>query len=387
MARRYSQQEIEALIEEFTGGRFKPDPDWVHVNVDIPIPGTCLVCGKSDCGPILSDLRRGKGFCKRCVGLESPTQEKAEELIEGYTGGRFRPHENWRYVNALTPIPGACVVCGKDDCAPTLARLQQGRGYCKRCAGQESPGQEQAEKRIGEWTDGLFAPEPGWRYENAHTPIRGTCLRCGNTECAPPFHQLRKGGGHCKRCAGQEPLTHGEALEVIAIKTEGKFKPVEGWEYENVDAPIPGTCLECGYTGCRPRISSLKADQGHCRHCSGGGFRSGEPGILYLLHHEANRLLKVGICNVGSPRIDNFSKRGWRQVDSRNFQDGAECHSVEERLHQTLAECFASLDPHPSDLADRISAASGNLYGQTEMYPLEMFEEGDLFTLDELARV
>ena len=57
---RYSQQEIEALIEEFTGERFMPDPDWVHVNVDIPIPGTCLVCGKSDCGPADStEVRSG----------------------------------------------------------------------------------------------------------------------------------------------------------------------------------------------------------------------------------------------------------------------------------------------------------------------------------------
>jgi hypothetical protein len=385
MPRRYSQQQVEDLVEEFTGGFFKPDPEWILVTVELPIPGTCLVCGNTNCGPRLYDLRRGKGFCKRCAGLESPSQERAEELINDYSDGLFRPDEGWRYVNALTPIPGTCLVCGKEDCAPRLAHLQQGRGHCKRCAGQESPSQDQAVAQVKEWTAGLFEPEPGWTYVNAHTPIRGTCLRCGKDDCAPAYHQLRKGQGYCARCAGQEPLTHEDALEIIAATTEGKFEPVAGWRYEGIDAPIPGTCLVCGYTGCRPRIWTLKVGQGYCRHCSGSGFRPDEPGILYLLHHKAHRLLKVGICNVGSPRIDNFVKRGWQEVESRRFQDGAECHSAEERLHQTLAERLARLDPPASDLAERADAAGGNLYGHTEMYPLEMFREEVALSLDDLS--
>ena len=79
-----------------------------------------------------------------------------------------------------------------------------------------------------------------------------------------------------------------------------------------------------------------------------------------------------------------MKRYGWQDVERRHFEDGAECHSIEQQLHEALGERLTVLDPPASNLDERTSAAAGNLHGQTEMYPMGMFVDKNIASLDAL---
>jgi hypothetical protein len=67
-----------------------------------------------------------------------------------------------------------------------------------------------------------------------------------------------------------------------------------------------------------------------CPFCSeGGGFNPGEPGYVYFLEHKTLRSFKVGITNVGTPRLDHFKADGWTVLNLELFSDGRHARAVE----------------------------------------------------------
>jgi hypothetical protein len=313
------------------------------------------------------------------------THNEAIDRVARFTDGMFQPSSDWVYVNALTPIPGTCLRCGHDTCHPRLADLQQGKGFCFRC-GHAKTGKarriphDEARDRIEELTSGKFEPDDDWEYENVFAPIPGRCLECGAADCLTNLHELQRRGNHCRRCSQTKETERrripvDEVLERIEAATRGMFEPDPGWVYVNSKTPIPGRCLTCGYEKCGPTLNNLSSGIGHCVRCGGGGsFDVEKPGWVYLLHHKAERLLKVGVMNEGSLRVENFESVGWVQVDAQYFRDGALCWDLEVDLHGSLRGLLASVGGQDvAGFPERCEHASSKHGGASEMYPFEVF--------------
>lgn len=313
------------------------------------------------------------------------THEEALDRIDKFTDGMFQPNSDWVYVNANTAILGTCLKCGYDGCQPRLGDLQQGIGFCVPC-GREKTGKskripdDEVRALIGDRTSGKFEPNDSWEYENVFAPIPGRCIECGY-DCVTSLHELQRGRSHCRRCsiareAKRRSIPMEEVLERIEAATRGAFQPDPGWVYVNSKTPIPGHCRTCGYEKCGPTLNNLSSGVGHCVRCGGGGsFDVEKPGWVYLLHHKVERLLKVGVMNERSKRVENFESAGWVQMDGQRFSDGALCWDLEVDLHRSLRGLMATTSGQDaagfSERRDRASSSHG---GATEMYPFEMFD-------------
>jgi hypothetical protein len=192
----------------------------------------------------------------------------SEETVRALLAEKnWEPVEGWEYVNARSPIPGRCLVCGYEGPGPRYGRLAEGTGACIRCAGQEKPSDGTVRALLAEKN---WEPSEPLQYVNANTPIPGRCLveGCGYEGPGPRYNGIQKGQGACIRCSGIEK----DSNEVVrALLTEKNWEPVEGWEYVNANTPIPGRCLVegCGYEGPGSRYGSLKNGTGACIRCSG----------------------------------------------------------------------------------------------------------------------
>jgi hypothetical protein len=216
-----------------------------------------------------------------CGYSECMTARISEEVVRALLAEKnWEPIEGWEYVNANTPIPGRCLVCGYEGPGPRYNSLQQGQGACKRCSGSEKNSNETVRALLAEKK---WEPVEGWEYVDNRTPIPGRCLveGCGYEGPGPTYNSLKKGQGACFRCGGKESPP--EEM-VRALLAEKNWEPIEGWEYSNVDTPIPGRCLVegCGYEGPGPRYGDLKNAQGACIRCSGIEKNSSETVRAFL---------------------------------------------------------------------------------------------------------
>jgi hypothetical protein len=392
VTRKITQAEAIRRIDFYTNSSFQPEPGWRYENSKEVIRGLCLRpgCGKADCQTTLNRLQQGHNHCRRCVGTETYTTNEAKAIIAEMTGGMFAPAPEWRFTNIKTPIPGCCLVpgCGWDRCSPTFDNLRR-QGHCLRCAGREPIDQQKALLRLAEYSDGLFLPNPDWRYVDVMTAIPGRCLApgCEKTDCAPTLNGLSQGRGHCSRCAGNEQLTHEHALERLAELTEDLFEPAPTWRYVSATTPIPGRCLVpgCTNTNCRPTLANLSQRQGFCTDCAEYGMIRSEPGFLYLLMHDAQQLVKLGVCNTASRRLEGFGRLGWTLCDKHDFERAGTAEDLEKCAHRVLAGRLAESALDGPDLDKRRSKAAGRLRGQSEMYPIELLDPAERVSLKSLV--
>lgn len=97
-------------------------------------------------------------------------------------------------VDTRTPVRCQCLKCGA-DCHPRPDSIQQGRGGCKRCAGQYTPSQEEFIERFRKADlELLEIIVPG------NKPAKCRCLKCGG-DCSPRPSDIQKGRGGCQNCA------------------------------------------------------------------------------------------------------------------------------------------------------------------------------------------
>ncbi|MGY4963140.1 hypothetical protein [Streptomyces sp. 900105245] len=93
---------------------------------------------------------------------------------------------------------------------------------------------------------------------------------------------------------------------------------------------------KCLNPACRaivfPTLGSVTSRGTGCSECAEYGFKRERPAMVYLLAHERIQAAKVGICNVGTGRIEKHQGRGWELYATLSFAVGRDAERLEREI-------------------------------------------------------
>lgn len=151
-----------------------------------------------DCYPFASNVAKGRGICRFCAAKERADISKAKAESEfrerlasigaiplfGVWNGVHEPH-HVRCVNG-------------HDCYPHPSSVQQGRGVCRVCAGQDTL---TAERDFRECLAAIGATPLFDKWEGSWKPHR---IRCASNHVTSPRPgNVSNGQGACLNCSGK----------------------------------------------------------------------------------------------------------------------------------------------------------------------------------------
>lgn len=145
-------------------------------------------------------------------------------------------------------------------CNPCLSSVRQGNGMCKICARNDT---ETCEKNFRERIAEIGGKVLG-EYRGANISIKCEC-RYGH-QCNPSPSNVKKGGGICQICYGNDPEISEKNFRERIAEFGGK---VLG-KYRGSLIPIECECHE-GHT-CNPYPGSVRDGGGICNQCSQSGI-------------------------------------------------------------------------------------------------------------------
>jgi hypothetical protein len=218
-----SEDVVRALLAK---KNWDPVEGWEYVDGHTPIPGRCLVegCGYEsppDKGPRYGSLKQRGRACGKCANRERTAPE--EDVRALLADNNWKPVEPLKYVNAHTPIPGQCLICGYEGTGPRLHDIKsRGSGACSICFPQGRPKiPEEVVRDLLAKND--WEPTEPLEYSDLHTPIPGQCLICGYEGQGPQYGHLKQGGGACPACAeyGYNPAKPGYLYTFVFTDDSG----------------------------------------------------------------------------------------------------------------------------------------------------------------------
>ncbi|MER6561358.1 hypothetical protein ABT300_27225 [Streptomyces sp. NPDC001027] len=298
---------------------------------DVPWRSRCLsaLCpglwegDPADIRPRLSDARLSKGSaCKYCARIAVRPERAAYEMIQR----GVEPREP--YQKAGKPWPCTCLRCGADSITPTYANVVlTGQGGCAHCGGRMRVPEDQALSEM--LAVGVQPLEP---YKGVNERWRSRCLA---PACPGPSDRIvyprlawvRRGAQACKWCAGV--VIAGDVA--AGIMTAAGLRPLE---------PYPGVRerwrCQCMNAACNavvfPTLGSVNSRGTGCCECAEHGFNRGQAAEVYLLYHSRLQAAKVGICNLGTGRIEKHRRRGWQVHATLAFDVGRDAERLEREV-------------------------------------------------------
>lgn len=308
------------------------EPMEAFVRTDAPWRSRCLnpLCPGLWMGypaaiaPRLTDVRQSTGSgCKYCARREIRPERARQQMIE-------------RGVEPLVPYPGRAYApwqsrCLNDGCRrdvdPSYANVVlNGQGGCLHCAGTARVPEAQARDEMR-----AAGAEPLEPYPGVNSRWRCRCLA---PECPGPPSRIiyprlgwvRRGAQSCKWCAG---------VVIDADRAAETMRTVAGLEPQE---PYPGVRerWKCwcdqhkGYVW--PTLGSVNSRGSGCVECAVSGFKRDQPAQVYLIEHPERKAVKVGICNIGTRRIERHEGRGWRRYKVLDFELGSHAELLEREV-------------------------------------------------------
>jgi hypothetical protein len=164
------------------------EPTWLGVNR----PHRVRCSAGHDCAPRPSGLKRNRGICLVCAGMDSATAERAfRKLLEELGAVLLEP--TWLGVGR--PHRARCAA--GHECFPRPADARRRGSLCLVCVGKDSATAERAFRVRVEKLGGVVL-EPVWLGNRR--PHRVRCA--AGHDCAPRPSSVQRGGGICRFCAG-----------------------------------------------------------------------------------------------------------------------------------------------------------------------------------------
>ncbi|MEU4873427.1 hypothetical protein [Streptomyces sp. NPDC021608] len=81
-----------------------------------------------------------------------------------------------------------------------------------------------------------------------------------------------------------------------------------------------------------PTLGSVSSRGTGCSECAEYGFKREQPAMVYLLRHERLQAAKIGICNLGTGRIEKHRSRGWELHGTLAFELGRDAERLEREV-------------------------------------------------------
>jgi len=295
-----------------------------------PWPGVCLRCGNPG-APRLSGVQGGQGPCNYCGG------NRLDDAIVMGKVLAFDFQPSVPFPGAFTPWPGVCVTCGQPATTRYADVTHSGIRPCRHSI--------PADIVEGKMLAQDFHPSVPFPGIKSRWP--GVCHRCGRGGSADIAHVVYRHGNACAYCAGKRV-----DMDIVLGKMRARdFEPTAPYP-GNPKAPWPGVCTRCGLP-IAPTYGGMKRGQGVCPRCSRigmiSGYRTDQPGTLYLLWNEVYTCHKVGITNHLDDRMRTLGRLGYTLVEAAAFDDGMVAITAEAIVLSRLrSEGFAPVAPEDS---------------------------------------
>jgi len=242
------------------------------------------------------------------------------------------------YKNQATPIKVKCNEC-EDEINAWMTSLLRGRKpRCSCSRPYETFNKKKIDKFLSQKNLRPIEEYPGATSK----PWRMLCLNCNN-EIAPALANLKKGQG-CRYCNYASRSNYNKN-EIDKFLSQKNLRPIE--EYPGATSkPWRMLCLNCG-NKITPTLENLKKGQG-CRYCNVSTKKYDETiGRVYLIHHEKEKVLKIGITNQSGLRLKQYNK-DWKLIKYVELPMGKLAYKLEKevlkqwRLHLGLSIALSS---------------------------------------------
>jgi len=319
----------DVAVAEMRAAGVEPIED--YPGVDVPWRSRCLsaLCpglwegDPADIRPRLSDARAAAiSACKYCARVAVRPERAEYEMIQR----GVQPLE--KYERATKGWPCKCLGCHADDITPSYANVVLGgQGGCEHCGGRKRVPEKQAVTEML-----AVGVRPLERYKGVNERWRSQCLA---SDCPGPQDRIiyprltwvRRGAQACKWCAGV--VIDADAARDTMINAG--LRPMAA--YPGVRERWKCQCMnpDCGAI-VHPTLGSVNSRGTGCSECAEYGFKRTQPALVYLLVHDRLQAAKIGICNLGTGRIQKHQSRGWRTHDTLEFEVGGDAERLEREV-------------------------------------------------------
>ena len=296
----------------------------------IPTSVRCLACGRE--WVTKPDYVNAGNGCQACFDARRGQSLRVPQAVWDERAAVVGIRWTGEVRTSGTPTPAHCLMCGHDF-TPFPTNVQKGQG-CPNCDLIKRP--ELCPKSQQEWEARAAAVgvELLDEVRNAATKVRVRCRTCGHTWDVQPAviargHGCRKCGQERTAAARRKPQSYWVAA-AAALGLEW-LDPVEG-----ALTPTRARCMTCG-TIFAPWPSGVARGHG-CPTCAQYGFTVADPSVVYLLTIPDLAILKVGVANTPSDRLDKHRRRGWEVLNTWATDDGEYALSIEAAVLAWWAE-------------------------------------------------
>lgn len=182
------------------------------------------------------------------------------------------------------------------ESTPRPGGIQQGKGVCGACAGNDPKAAEAAFRaRVRELGGEVL--ERSWLGKN-----EGHRVRCAaGHEGTPRPNSVQQGQGLCRTCAGNDPKV-AEAEFRARVEALGGVVLEPAWLGKSKGHRV--RCAE-GHE-IAPQPSDVQQGRGICRTCAGRAWD-----VFYVVSDEVNGIVKFGITSGDPrPRLRNHARDG-----------------------------------------------------------------------------
>jgi hypothetical protein len=151
----------------------------------------------------------------------------------------------------------------------------------------------------------------------------------------------RTGGKGCAVCAGQIVLEGFNDLATLYPELALEWHPTKNGDL--TPSEVMGGTSKRVWWRCQEGHEWLanganRINGRGCPSCASFGFDPSKPAVLYFLYNPEYRARKVGITNVGTTRLLDFSRIGWDVVYLVEAPNGHSVPRVERAVFQWLRE-------------------------------------------------
>ena len=198
------------------------------------------------------------------------------------------------------------------ECRPHPSHVQQGKGICPVCAGNDTATARDAfYKRIAEL--GGTVLEPQWRG-NSRSYL---CLCPNGHECRPWPSHVKEGIGMCRTCAGQDSAIAEENFRRRVAELGGVvLEP----KWLGNGKPHRCRCIQ-GHK-CRPRPGHVQQGRGICLTCAGKDPVTAEENFHRRVTELGGIVLEPTWLGNGTPHLVRCSNNHERRIVPSNIQQG-----------------------------------------------------------------
>jgi hypothetical protein len=192
-------------------------------------------------------------------------------------------------------------------------QVQRGQSSCSICSGQEVlVGYNDLATTHPDIAKRAYGWDPRLVNAGSNKKMQFRCKLGHLPDPVVIADKVRKGADSCRVCSGQEVLVGYNDMQTTHPHLASQLVGDPTKVIAGTSELLKWKC-ECGYTWPARGGNRVHRESG-CPRCSKTGFKPERPSFFYLI--QKPNLLKLGIGNHGSGRLEHHRRDGWDLIES-----------------------------------------------------------------------